>query len=179
MAILDFGYLKIKAGWEYGTASAQNDGDKSHTRNNGIGGAIQFVANPYIEGGVNGAIGYLDYWTDTGKPNPQKSTTTRSFGGFLNGRIYGPLLVGLGANQTRWNNLQPNSNPDTPKLNGKTDWSTHFQGFGAIQYSFWDKLFFKFVANYARFHYQDKLQDPPHSYTNTEWGGRFRVMYLF
>ncbi len=179
VAVLDLGYLKVKAGWEYGVTHGQQDGDKSHTRQNGVGGAIQFVANPYIEGGINGAIGYLDYWIDTGLPKPANSTTTKSFGGFLNGRIVGPLIVGLGANQTRWNNLEPNASPESPKRNGKTDYSTHFQGFGAIQYSFWDKLFFKFVANYARFHYQDVVHEPAHPYTNNEWGGRFRMMYLF
>jgi len=179
VAVLDLGYLKVKAGFEYGETRGQSDGDKSRTRTNGVGGAIQFVANPYIEGGVNAAVGYLDYWIDTGLAKPENSTTTRSFGGFLNGRVIGPLMLGVGANQTHWNNLKPNANPDTPRLNGATDWSTHFQGFGAIQYSFWDKLFFKFVANYARFHYEDIVQNPPHSYTNNEWGGRLRMMYLF
>ena len=177
-AILDLGWLKAKAGWEYGVSSAQTDGDLSHTRNNGFGGALQFVWNPYLEGGINGAIGYLDYWIDTGRPKPENSTTTKSYGGFLNGRVYGPLMVGLGANQTRWNNLRPNV--DVPAYKGQTDWSTHFQGFAAVQYSFWDKLFLKFVANYARFHYEDIYQQPdPHSYTNKEWGGRLRMMYLF
>jgi len=179
VAVLDLGYVKVKAGWEYGVSEAQRERDKSHSRRNGFGGAIQFVLNPYIEGGINGAIGYLDQWTDDGLPNPRASTTTQSVGGFLNGRVYGPLILGLGANQTRWNNLEPNGDTRTPQLNGETDWSTHFQGFGAIQYSFWDKLFLKFVANHARFHYEEIVQVPSHSYTNTEWGGRFRVMYLF
>lgn len=179
VAVLDLGYLKVKAGWEYGVTSAQKEGDQSHSRNNGFGGAIQFVLDPYIEGGVNAAIGYVDSWTDTNKPNPAKSTTTSSIGGFLNGRIYGPLMLGVGANQTRWNNLLPNANSQSPDLNGSTDWATHFQGFGAVQYSFWDKLFFKFVANYARFHYEDIVQVPSHSYTNKEYGGRLRMMYLF
>lgn len=180
VAVLDLGYLKVKAGWEYGVTSAQNEGDQSHTRNNGVGGAVQFVVDPYIEGGVNAALGYLDYWTDTNKPDPAKSTTTSSIGAFLNGRIHGPLMVGLGANRTHWNNLLPNANAQSPRLNGKTDWATHFQGFGAVQYSFWDKLFFKVVANYAEYHYEDIVQAPnAHPYTNKEYGVRFRTMYLF
>ena len=179
VAILDLGYLKVKAGWEYGVTHNQNDGDQGRTRNNGFGGAAQFVINPYIEGGINGAIGYYDYWTDQDLPAPQTSTTTKSYGGFLNGRVYGPLMIGLGANETHWNNLLPNANPLTPQLNGQTDWSTHFQGFAAVQYSFWDNLFLKFVANYARFHYQDIVQVPAHPYTNKEWGGRLRMMFLF
>jgi hypothetical protein len=179
VAVLDLGYLKLKAGWEYGITSAQQEGDQSHSRNNGVGGAIQFVLDPYIEGGVNGAIGYLDYWTDTNKPDPKKSTTVSSVGGFLNGRVYGPLLLGVGANQTHWNNLLPNGDTRTPRLNGKTDWSTHFQSFAAIQYSFWDKLFFKVVGSYSRFHFEDVTQTPSSPYTNTEYGVRFRTMYLF
>jgi hypothetical protein len=172
--------LKVKAGWEFGVAHNQNDGDLGRTRNNGFGGAVQFVWNPYLEGGINGAIGYFDYWTDTGNPKPENSTTTKSFGGFLNGRVYGPLMLGLGANQTHWNNLLPNANQQSQAYNGQTDWSTHFQGFAAAQYSFWDKMFLKFVANYARFHYEDIVEQPnPHSYTNREWGGRLRMMYLF
>lgn len=180
VAILDLGYLKVKAGWEYGVTYAQSDTDKSHTRNNGFGGAIQFVWNPYLEGGINGAIGYLDYWTDTDQPNPSLSTTTKSYGAFLNGRVYRSLLLGVGANETHWNNLQPNANQQAPAYNGQTNWTSHFQGFAAAQYSFWDKLFLKFVANYARFHFEDIVEQPaPHNYTNKEWGGRLRMMYLF
>ncbi len=179
VAILDFGFVKVKAGWEYGVTHAQADNDESHTRNNGFGGAVQFVWNPYLEGGINGAIGYVDSWTNKDLPNPGASTTTKTYGGFLNGRIYGPLMLGVGANQTHYNTLQPNANPLTPSLNGQTDNASHFQGFAAVQYSFWDKLLFKFVANYASAHYPDILENPPHAYTNKEYGGRFRTMYLF
>jgi hypothetical protein len=179
VAILDLGYLKVKAGWEYGVSHNQKDGFLGHDRNNGFGGAVQFIINPYIEGGINGAIGYYDEWTDQNLPEPQNSTTTKTYGGFLNGRVYGPLLVGLGANETHWNNLLPNASPLTPQLNGQTTSATHFQGFGAVQYSFWDRLLLKFVANYARYHNDDVVEGPPHPYTNKEWGGRFRMMYLF
>ena len=178
-AIFDLGWLKLKAGWEFGVAHDQRDGNLARTRNNGFGGAVQFVWNPYLEGGINGAIGYTDDWTETGKAAPLTSTTTKTYGGFLNGRVYGPLMVGLGANQTHWNNLLPNQSAQTPNLNGQTDYATHFQGFAAVQYSFWDKMFLKFVANYSRFHYQDVVQYPAAPYTNKEWGGRLRMMYLF
>jgi hypothetical protein len=179
VAILDLGYLKVKAGWEYGVSSPQADNAKARTTQNGFGGAIQFVLNPYIEGGVNGAIGYVDSINTYGLPDLAGSTTTMSYGGFLNGRVIGPLILGVGANQTRWENLEPNGNPNTPALNNKTDYATHFQGFFAVQYSFWHRLFLKFVGSSARFHFEDVVQDPPHPFTNTEWGGRFRVMYLF
>lgn len=179
VAILDLGFLKVKAGYEYGVSHNQGDGNRARTRDNGFGGAVQFVWNPYLEGGINGAIGYHDQWDDTNHPLTDKSTTISTYGGFLNGRIYGPLMLGVGANQTHWNNLTPNGNSQSPQLNGKTDYATHFQGFGAIQYSFWDKLFVKFVANYAKYHYQDVVQVPAHPWDNKEYGGRFRVMYLY
>jgi hypothetical protein len=128
---------------------------------------------------VNGAIGYVDSINTFGLPNPPTSTTTTSYGGFLNGRVIGPLILGVGANQTHWENLEPNGIAGSPNF-GKVNYMNHFQGFGAVQYSFWDKLFLKFVANYAKFHYEDIISEPTHlSFTNTEWGGRFRVMYLF
>ena len=180
IAILDLGYLKVKGGWEYGISHPQSDGALGRTRNNGFGGSVQFVLDPYIEGGINGAIGYLDSWSaSTGAPNLAGSTTTKSYGAFLNGRVYGPVIVGLGANQTHYENLLTNQNPISPQLNGQSDWESHLQTFAAVQYSFWDKMFVKFVGSYARFHYEDILQVPAHPFTNKEYGGRLRMMYLF
>jgi hypothetical protein len=53
------------------------------------------------------------------------------------------------------------------------------QTFFALQYSVWDKLFFKFVGSYAKFHLEDNRQDPAHPYTDSATSGRLRVMYLF
>ena len=178
IAVLDLGYLKVKAGWEYGVSSPQSETARDHTRRNGFGGAVQFVVNPYIEGGINGAIGYIDTWNVVGRPDLVNSTTTKSFGGFLNGRLYGPLIVGLGANETRMDRLEPNGVVGSSNF-GENDYFTHFQSFFAVQYSVWDKLFFKFVGSQARYHFEDKVQEPGHPFTNTELGGRFRVMYLF
>lgn len=180
VGILDLGYVKVKAGWEYGVTNPQKAGSQAHTRSNGVGGAIQFVLDPYIEGGINGAIGYYDFWEGTGLPNTQKSTTTTSIGGFLNGRIVGPLMLGVGANNTHWENLRPNNSPLSPELHGKPNYKNHVQTFGAVQYSFWDKLFLKFVASYSSFHFEDVIEVPhTGTFTNKEYGARFRVMYLF
>jgi hypothetical protein len=54
------------------------------------------------------------------------------------------------------------------------------QTFAAIQYSLWDKLFFKFVASYSQFHFEDVIEVPhTGTFTDKEYGGRFRAMYLF
>lgn len=179
VAILDLGYVKVKGAWEYGITENQKEGQKDHTRQNGFGGSVQFVLDPYIEGGINGAIGYVDFWNATGQPDTSKSTTTSSFGGFLNGRLVGPLILGLGANTTHWENLLPNANSQTPEKNGKVNYKDHLQTFAALQYSFWDKLFLKFVGSYSKYHFEDLVEVPPHPFTNKEYGARFRVMYLF
>jgi hypothetical protein len=180
VAILDLGYLKAKAGWEYGTLTLQSEGTPSHIRQNGFGGSLQIVLDPYIEGGVNGAIGYVDNWNGTGQPDTTKSTTTTSVGAFLNGRVVGPLMLGVGANNTHWENLVPNASPLSPELHGKPNYKNHLQTFGAIQYSIWDKLFMKFVASYSTYHFEDVIEVPhTGTFTNKEYGGRLRVMYLF
>jgi len=178
VAVLDLGYLKFKVGAENGTTSSQDDNLQTRTKNNGFGGAIQFVVNPYLEGGINGAIRYVDSWSKDGLPDPEGSTTSKSFGGFLNGRVYGPLLVGLGANWSREDNLETNRNVDSPRYD-LNSYKTHLQSFAAIQYSFWDKLFFKFVGGYATMHFEDNIQDPPRPQDATMYSGRLRMMYLF
>jgi hypothetical protein len=178
VGIVDLGFLKLKAGFEWGKAVPQQDGGLDETTKNGFGGAVQFVANPYIEGGVNGAVGFVDSVNFQGLRDGPGSTTTRSIGGFLNGRVYGPLILGLGLNFTHQDNLEKNGTQGSPNF-GKSDVYDHFQGFFAIQYAVWDRLFFKFVGSYANFHFEDNLQDPPHSFSNQMWGGRLRVLYLF
>jgi hypothetical protein len=178
VAVLDLGYFKAKVGAEYGVGTKQKDGDQTRVKKNGIGGALQFVLDPYIEGGVNAAIGYEDNWDKYGSPNLPGSFTTKSFGGFLNGRIVGPLLVGLGLNYTNQVDLDENSNQGSQNF-GKTDSWSHWQSFAAVQYSFWNKLFFKLVAGYAKANFTERRLDLGSSYDNKAYSVRFRMMYLF
>jgi hypothetical protein len=178
VAIVDLGFLKFKAGFEWGKAVPQQDDALDQTSRNGFGGAVQFVANPYLEGGLNGAVGFVDSTNFQGLRDGPGSTTTRSIGGFLNGRVYGPLIVGLGLNFTHQDNLETNGTPGSPNF-GKSNVDDHFQGFFAIQYSLWDRLFLKFVGSRASFHFEDNLQEPAHSFTNGLWGGRLRLLCLF
>jgi hypothetical protein len=178
VGILDLGYVKVKAGYEFGEDSAQKDSEKTRTKRNGFGGTVQFVWNPYLEGGLNGAVGFVDSWNNLGLPDLTQSTTTYSYGGFLNGRVYGPLILGVGTNMTHVDYLERNGNTASSNL-GKSNYDNHLQTFGAIQYSFWDRLYAKFVFSYAEYHHEDKLQDPPHPYTHGVYTGRLRLMYLF
>jgi hypothetical protein len=178
VAVLDLGYFKAKVGAEYSVGTYQADGNQTRTKKNGIGGALQFVLDPYIEGGVNAAIGYEDNWENHGNPEPESSFTTKSFGGFINGRIVGPLLVGLGLNYTNKADLEENSIQGSQNF-GKTDSWSHWQSFAAVQYSFWNKLFFKFVAGYAKFNFDERQKDLGSSYDNKAYSVRFRMMYLF
>ncbi len=178
VGILDLGYVKLKLGFEYGSVKPQQDDALDSSSRNGIGGAVQFVLNPYLEGGVNGAIGYVDSVNFQGLRDSVGSTTTKSVGGFLNGRLIDNLLVGFGAHLTRLDNLETNGTQGSPNF-GKSDVYTHFLAFAAVQYALWDKVFIKFVGSRASFTFDDYLQDPPHSFTNGLWGGRLRLMYLF
>jgi hypothetical protein len=178
VVVLDLGYFKAKVGAEYGVGAYQQDGNQTRTRKNGIGGALQFVLDPYIEGGINGAIGYIDNWDKNNNPQLRSSFTTKSFGGFLNGRIVGPLLLGLGLNYTNKVDLDENGIQGSQNFGQTNSWS-HWQSFAAVQYSFWNKLFFKFVAGYAKFDFVERRQDLGSSYDNTAYSVRFRMMYLF
>lgn len=178
VVIFDLGYLRAKVGAEYGVAKSQVDDDPSRTKKSGIGGSLQFVRAPYIEGGVNAAIAYTDVWNNKGLPEPRMSTTIWSAGGFLNGRIISSWLIGAGANYTHTTDLDVNDVDTSPRY-GLANYSTHLQTFGAVQYTAWNRLSFKLVGSYAKFHFEDNRQDPPHPFDNTAWSSRLRVMYSF
>lgn len=178
VGILDLGFVKVKAGAELGKNSPQQDEIKGETSMNGWGVAVQGVLDPHVEAGVNVATGYTDAINNQGLPDLARSTTTMSYGGFLNGRVFGPLIIGGGANMTRFNSLQTNGITTSPNY-GKHDVHTHFQAFVAVQYSVWDRFFVKFVGARAVYDYEDYVREPPHGYTYDMWSGRFRVMYLF
>jgi hypothetical protein len=178
VVIFDLGYFKAKVGAEYGVAKSQVDGDPSRSKRTGMGGSLQFIFAPYVEGGINAAIGYTDVWNNKGLPEPRMSTTTWSTGGFVNGKIIRSWIVGAGVNYTHITDLDENDVDGSPRF-GFTNYSTHMQTFGALQYMVWDRLSFKLVVSYAKFHFEDNRQDPPHPFDNTAWSSRLRMMYSF
>jgi hypothetical protein len=177
VGILDFGWVKLKVGTEYEkqTPRAQSANFKGKIENRGFGGALQFVIDPYIEFGINGAQGLTDNYGNSGVLDAGLSETRTSLGGFANGRIYGPLLVGAGVNSTRRNNLKENA------TTGENDVSTHLQAFGAIQYTLFNSFHIKLVVAYADAHY-NMLSDEAamrQNFHNKALSGRLRLMYLF
>lgn len=177
VGILDFGWVKLKVGAEYEKQSprAQSPNFQNKIENRGFGGSLQFVIDPYVEFGFNGAQGLTDNYGLSGVLDAGLSETRTSFGGFANGRIYGPLLIGAGVNSTRKNNLKQNA------TTGENDISTHLQAFGAIQYTLFESFYIKMVAAYADAHY-NLLSDEPEqrqNYHNKSLSGRLRLMYLF
>ena len=177
VAILDLGRAKLKVGYEYSSLHPQQDGFLESTRKDGGGAAAQFVLNPYLEGGVSAAIGFVDTINVNGLYDRPNSTTTESVGAFANGRVAKNWLIGAGAHFTHWENLEHNNNQGDPKF-GKTDVKTHFQAFVAVQYMLWDRVMIKLVGSRASFEYDDNLQTPSHGFTNGLWGARLRFMYL-
>jgi hypothetical protein len=176
--ILDLGFVKVKAAAEKGKSTGQEEGDLFETAWNGFGGSVQGVFAPYVEGGFNIARGFIDSTNDKGLPDLQGSTTTTSFGGFLNGRPQlGSLVIGIGANSTLRKSLDRNLNAG-PNY-GLANEHKHTQMFAAVQYSFWDRLFLKLVAARAKYDFVDHIQDPPHPFTNEMVSYRFRVQYNF
>jgi hypothetical protein len=183
VAILDLGFIKAKVAYEYGKSIPQPDhGDKTRDSRNGIGGALQFVLNPYIEGGVSAAVGYVDSISAEGIPQPGASNTTRTIGGFVNGG-FGPkfpLVLGVGIHQTHWHDLQKNGNPPPDINSGKSTEQDHFQSFFAVQYTLFERFYIKFVGSHANFRYYDYAHTPSKlSTSQAELGGRLRLMMLF
>ncbi|HEY3499576.1 MAG TPA: hypothetical protein VGK73_33025, partial [Polyangiaceae bacterium] len=174
--IFDVGIIKVKAGYELGKAIPQADGAAGGRRRNGFGVALQLVLDPYIEGGAAFARGYDDIWNSlTDKYDDNASNTVTGISGFINGRLYKDLILGVGALNGHWENLAKDERPGAVH-EGEVDFDRHFQAFAALQYSFWDAFYIKAVGSYAHWRHQDKASTP---FANTSVGGRLRLMVLF
>jgi len=174
-AIFDIGWMKLKAGLEYGKAKTQDVEAKQNDRKNGYGFAAQFVINPWVEFGGSFARGFRDVVDNKGQPDLAASDTVSTYGGFLNASPgYEPLVFGFGA----FNNTREDMRPDGAMgpHQGKTDTNDQLQMFGAVQYTLWNQLYFKFVLSHANNHVEDFNKG---IYTNTSLSGRFRMMLLF
>jgi hypothetical protein len=174
-AIFDIGYVKLKAGWEFGKAIPQDSQQKSRDSRNGYGFAAQFVLAPYVEFGASYARGFEDVVDDRGQAELLGSNTTHTYGGFLNASPgYEPLVFGLGAFQNHYQNFRPDESAGPHQ--GKVDSNDQFEIFGAAQYTLWQQLYFKFVLSHASNHVEHYKAG---TYTNSAVSGRFRVMLLF
>jgi hypothetical protein len=175
-AILDFGFVKVKGGMEYGYAEQQADRVNGSKSRNGFGGAIQGVFDPYVEGGVAFAQGYEDNVSPlTNLRDDASSNTVTSYSGFLNARIYQSFIIGGGALLSRWENLSKDERPGSPHF-GEYDFDQQFQAFGALQWSAWDTFYVKAVGAYAHWRHQDRSSTP---FANKMMSGRLRLMMVF
>jgi hypothetical protein len=174
-AIFDVGYVKLKAGLEYGKAIPQDVKLQVRDSRNGYGFAAQFVLAPYVEFGGSFARGFEDVLDKNGQPDLNGSNTVQTYGGFLNASPgYEPLVFGFGAFENNKKDLRVDGN--TGPHQGKVDTNDQLEIFGAVQYTLWEQLYFKFVLSHASNHVEDFQVG---TYTNNALSGRFRVMLLF
>ncbi len=185
-AIFDIGWLKFKMGAEYQQrtpvlqtldASSQKKDPVEKLVQKGVGASVQFVIDPIVEFGLNAAIGKQSYTDKTAGNFPQpedlrRSYTTKSLGGFANLRLADGLLAGAGANWT--------TQLDGYLATGSTanDYTTHLQGFLALQYLLARQLYIKAVFAYARAKFQPSDINVP-VWNNDMYSGRIRLMYLY
>ena len=194
VAILDLGWVKFKAGYEYekrtrnvqynNTDPAYGPVGKTSYKYNytkqGYGGAVQFVLEPYAEFGANIAQGSQVYIGDDGTHDPKQNYTWTTVGGFANIRVgslarlhlLDDLLVGGGLHwTTRYDTYRSGDNP--------ADYAGHMQAFGAIQYLLARQLFIKAVMAYSRADFQPSGATGDAVFSNEMWSVRLRLMYLY
>jgi hypothetical protein len=174
-AIFDMGWVKVKAGWEFGQATPQDSTLKLRDRKNGFGAAAQFVLDPYVEFGGNFARGFQDVVDKDDAADLAASNTVQTVGGFLNASPgYEPLVFGFGAYLNHWEDMRTDSNPG--KHQGKVDTNDQWLVYGAAQYTLWDSVNLKFVVSHA----SNKVEHYNYgNYVNNALSGRFRVEVLF
>jgi hypothetical protein len=173
VAILDLGWLKLKAGTEYQRVSGQQADDKTKETRKGVGAAIQFVFEPHIEFGFNAAQGTSWVIKSDGIFQPASSLTRTSFGGFANlsnGNRKHPLIFGVGALYTH------NVDQDDKHSMGIVNDYWHLQTFVAVQYVAFQKLYIKLVGGYARAHWDTS---DPYSYSDEVYSARLRFSFYF
>ena len=171
VAVLDMGFVKVKLGGEYFKGSQVKEDNPRESERRGVGAAVQGVFEPWVEAGVNGAIGLVDVVDSNGILLLPDSHTTYSYGGFVNVRVIDRLIVGGGANLTWLENLQEDATGNV----GEFD---HLQAFGAVQYALFNQLYLKFVGAYARGRFAPTFtQTPP--WESTLLSARFRASVFF
>jgi hypothetical protein len=180
-AILDLGWLKLKAGAEYeqmtlgtsqfydSTLAAMVEKKFSVTKK-GLGGSFQIVVDPIVEFGGNVGYGKETHTGDTGIVEAKTTTSTISVGGFVNFRPANLWLLGAGVNWTTQSNSY--------YVSANADFADHLQTFGAVQYLLARQLFIKGVIGYSRADFQPSdLQIS--IWSSYMYSARVRLMYLY
>jgi hypothetical protein len=171
VGVYDIGFLKVKAGLEYASQTSQV-GLKDSLKERGVAAAAQFVFDPYVEFGINGAYGLTDVHAADGSFSAAASDTIYSFGAFLNWSPFvQELLVGFGYDYTY---LEDQHFQPALGRNGKF---REQQGFVALQYVLWKQLFIKAVGAYAKADIAPTFAVP--LFSNYMASGRLRLEFLF
>jgi hypothetical protein len=171
VGVLDLGWMKFKVGAEYLDYKPQIEGSLNEQKEQGAGAALQFVVDPWVEFGINGAFGHQDQSDPQGHQSPTATFSTYSIGAFANVRIVEDLLVGAGINYTYLKDQQFD-----PTLGRDEDFD-QWQGFGAVQYLLLKQLYIKGVFGYALADFNPNMTNLP--FANRMVSGRLRLEYLF
>ncbi len=109
-------------------------------------------------------------------------------GGFANFRLADLWLVGVGLNWTQQTDRYGAYPTDVSK---DGDFTSHLQGFAALQYLLGGQLFIKAMFGYARAYFQPSDPSFPldpatglapkgsNDWSNSMYSGRIRLMYVY
>ncbi len=176
VAIVDFGWLKLKGGVEWQHITGQSASDQTDVTSKGVGGAVQFVFEPHIEFGLNAAQGTVESVDNLGRRNLLGSLTRTSYGGFMNvsnGSVHHPLLFGVGGVFSR------HVDQNAVAIPGVVDDYWLWQSFAAIQYVAFDQLYIKLVGGYSRGHWKTASTNPPLEFDDEVYSVRLRFSFYF
>jgi hypothetical protein len=176
VAILDLGWLKLKAGVEWQRITGQQADDQSNKTSKGVGGAIQFVFEPHVEFGFNAAQGNVVSIDNVNRRSPTGTFTRTSYGAFANvsnGSVRYPLLFGVGGLFTR--NVDYNNLADPNVVDNYWLW----QSFAAVQYVIFNQLYVKLVGGYSRGHWLNAAKAPPDLSDDEMYSIRLRFSFYF
>ena len=176
VAILDFGWLKLKGGVEWQRQTDQVPSQQDEITKRGVGGAIQFVFEPHIEFGLNIAQGTQVSIDQNGQPQHAADFTRTSYGGFANvsnGSERHPLLFGVGGLFTRYVDQANVANPNV------VDNYWLWQSFAAVQYVAFQQLYIKLVGSYSRGHFLSASTSPPVTWDDEMYSVRLRFAFYF
>jgi hypothetical protein len=176
VAILDFGWLKLKGGVEWQRVTNQLATNQTDITSKGVGGAIQFVFEPHVEFGFNVAQGTVFDISAMGQESTTGSYTRTSYGGFANvsnGSDRHPLLLGVGGLFTR--DVDQNNIASPNVVDNYWLW----QSFAAVQYVVFGQLYIKLVGSYSRAHWLQASTNPATSYDNDMYSVRLRFSFYF
>jgi hypothetical protein len=173
--ILDFGWMKVKAAYEWRRRTHQEEGKKEWERQWGAGGGVHFFLDDpsrvvRYQFGVNAAYGVVDRIDPFDKVDERGSPDTLSLGGFFNLGFWSAVL-GLGYNHTLQGDRQLNDQL------GRSGEFAHQQGFVSFSHPIvLDNLLAKVVFSYARADLRPAFEN---ARVNDMFSARLRLHMVF